>query len=84
MQEVNEKNAVIADLERRLSEEKRQRQLEMIEKGHKVEELEREISHTIESQIRENQELRERLADNSMLLQAYKEAESLVKQQITS
>ncbi len=51
----------------------------MIEKAHKVEELEKEISHTIEGQIRENQELRGKLADNSLLLQAYREAETVVK-----
>jgi hypothetical protein len=66
-------------MEFQVAEERTKRETEGAEKTRKVEELEREIAHTIEGQVRENQELKERLVDNRMYLRMYLEAENLVK-----
>ena len=66
-------------MEFQVAEERSKREAEGAEKARKVEELEREIAHTIEGQVRENKELKERLIDNGMYLRLYQEAESLVK-----
>lgn len=50
----------INSLEQKLNGEQRRRIEEMDEKEKKIEELEREIELTIESQLRENQDLRDK------------------------
>jgi hypothetical protein len=66
-------------MEFQVAEERSKRETEGAEKTRKVEELEREIAQTIDGQVRENRELKERLVDNGMYMRLYQEAESLVK-----
>lgn len=63
LEEVNQRNLVIAELENRLSEEKRLRVLEMDDKARKVGELEGEIQGVVDEQLRENASLKLQLAD---------------------
>ena len=49
--------------------------LEMDEKTRKVEELEAEIGSTIEDQLRENQDLKERLNEGRFMSDEYRQAE---------
>ncbi len=65
IEEVNTNFIRINELEQKLNGEQRRRIEEMDEKERKIELLEGEIEHTIENQLRENQELR----DQNMLIQ---------------
>ena len=51
IEDINSKNLIIIKLEQTLQEEQRKRIEDMDERERKIEELEREISHTIEVQV---------------------------------
>ena len=54
LEEVNQRNLLIAELEARLNEEKRLRVLEMDDKARRVGELEGEIAGVVDGTVREN------------------------------
>lgn len=62
-----------------MQEERAKRESEGAEKARRVEELERDIQQTIEGQMRENRELREKIGESGVINRMYQEAEGLLK-----
>lgn len=63
LEEVNQRNLLIAELEARLNEEKRLRVLEMDDKARRVGELEGEIAGVVDGTVRENTALRHTVSE---------------------
>ena len=66
--EIERLNHIVQGLDLQLQDERGQRECEGLEKAKKVEDLEREIAQTIEGQIKENKELREKLNVQGMYM----------------